>query len=253
MGRFTSVDPLADAPLNIGTSPYAYVWNNPLKFIDPDGRQGQSHHIDADGNYLGEVQDGDESVYMHENGTTLNEISDRIYQSPAPQGEWGDTSGGGVQVSGTGATVSAPRTIEEVTQIGISGTLIAGGGITFSAGYIDDKRGNNGFYGEFGVGWGLDASFGVESLTHTSTRSDGKLSLSDIGGQGVMNNIGVSILDISWGGNDDTNMNFGSSYGSKYTSKGGGFSLSATPVSFTQTVGSTAIKQRKTKKTKASN
>ena len=35
---FTSVDPLADAPANIGTSPYAYVLNNPINMIDPDGR-----------------------------------------------------------------------------------------------------------------------------------------------------------------------------------------------------------------------
>jgi len=41
-GRFLGVDPLADAPLNVGTSPYAYVWNNPLKFIDPTGMHGES-------------------------------------------------------------------------------------------------------------------------------------------------------------------------------------------------------------------
>lgn len=37
-----SVDPLADAPANIGWSPYAYVWNNPISNIDPDGRHGES-------------------------------------------------------------------------------------------------------------------------------------------------------------------------------------------------------------------
>src|SRR6056297_3336489 len=42
MARFLGVDPLADAPLNVGTSPYAYVWNNPLKFIDPTGMHGES-------------------------------------------------------------------------------------------------------------------------------------------------------------------------------------------------------------------
>jgi hypothetical protein len=34
------VDPLADAPENIGFSPYTYVWNNPINAIDPDGRNG---------------------------------------------------------------------------------------------------------------------------------------------------------------------------------------------------------------------
>jgi len=38
IGRFTTVDPLAEKYYNI--SPYAYVMNNPLKYIDPDGKQG---------------------------------------------------------------------------------------------------------------------------------------------------------------------------------------------------------------------
>lgn len=35
IGRFTSVDPLAE--LHYNSSPYAYVLNNPLKYIDPNG------------------------------------------------------------------------------------------------------------------------------------------------------------------------------------------------------------------------
>ncbi|MDH6310682.1 RHS repeat-associated protein [Dysgonomonas sp. PFB1-18] len=37
LGRFTTVDPLAEKYYSI--SPYAYVMNNPLKYIDPDGRK----------------------------------------------------------------------------------------------------------------------------------------------------------------------------------------------------------------------
>lgn len=31
------VDPLADHPKQVGTSPYAFVANNPIRYIDPTG------------------------------------------------------------------------------------------------------------------------------------------------------------------------------------------------------------------------
>jgi len=37
LGRFTTIDPLAEK--YFGISPYAYVANNPIMFIDPDGRK----------------------------------------------------------------------------------------------------------------------------------------------------------------------------------------------------------------------
>jgi RHS repeat-associated protein len=38
VGRFTSVDPLADHPNQVDKSTYAYAWNNPVLYDDPDGR-----------------------------------------------------------------------------------------------------------------------------------------------------------------------------------------------------------------------
>ena len=38
LGRFLSVDPLADVPKQIGLSPYSAFANNPIIYIDPDGR-----------------------------------------------------------------------------------------------------------------------------------------------------------------------------------------------------------------------
>ncbi len=37
LGRFFNVDPLADAPMQVDKSPYAYTWNNPINLTDPDG------------------------------------------------------------------------------------------------------------------------------------------------------------------------------------------------------------------------
>ncbi len=56
VGRWTTVDPLADAPENVSFSPYAYVWNTPINAIDPDGRTGE--WIDnGDGTYTAEEGD----------------------------------------------------------------------------------------------------------------------------------------------------------------------------------------------------
>ena len=37
IGRFPSVDKLADHPNQVDKSPYAYAWNNPVLLTDPDG------------------------------------------------------------------------------------------------------------------------------------------------------------------------------------------------------------------------
>lgn len=37
IGRWNGVDPLADDAMQINMSPFAYVWNNPILLIDPDG------------------------------------------------------------------------------------------------------------------------------------------------------------------------------------------------------------------------
>lgn len=37
IGRFTSVDALADHPNQVDKSVYAYAWNNPINLTDPDG------------------------------------------------------------------------------------------------------------------------------------------------------------------------------------------------------------------------
>jgi hypothetical protein len=51
VGRFLGVDPLAREYVDI--SPYAYVANNPIFLIDPDGRSVEDYFVfDESGNYL---------------------------------------------------------------------------------------------------------------------------------------------------------------------------------------------------------
>ena len=38
IGRWHVVDPLGDHPKQIEISPYSSIWNNPIKYNDPDGR-----------------------------------------------------------------------------------------------------------------------------------------------------------------------------------------------------------------------
>ncbi|WP_198675368.1 DUF6443 domain-containing protein [Pleomorphovibrio marinus] len=38
VGRWWGVDPMGDHPKQIGMSPYSAFWNNPVRYIDPDGK-----------------------------------------------------------------------------------------------------------------------------------------------------------------------------------------------------------------------
>ena len=68
IGRFTTVDPLADIPENVSWSPYNYVRGNPISFIDPDGRNSESTIVrdNFDGSYTvtDYIPDGMTGVYV---------------------------------------------------------------------------------------------------------------------------------------------------------------------------------------------
>ncbi len=68
-----SVDPMADKYPNI--SPYAYCGWNPVKLVDPDGKE-PSTHTDENGNVVAVFNDGDNGVYRHglnQDGSTVTE------------------------------------------------------------------------------------------------------------------------------------------------------------------------------------
>ncbi len=81
IGRFTTVDPHVENYYS--WSPYAYCANNPLKYIDPDGKD---HYYSEDGVYLGQDDKKTQNVWAVANNSYIqSEVGAIVLESGLTQ------------------------------------------------------------------------------------------------------------------------------------------------------------------------
>lgn len=92
VSRWLSPDPLADEYTS--WSPYNYVLNNPIYWIDPDGRSPvpPSTHLDDEGNIIAVFNDGDNGVYQHGKNADGGSVTE--YQLSKRAEKYGTSSNG---------------------------------------------------------------------------------------------------------------------------------------------------------------
>ncbi|MDP2323384.1 MAG: RHS repeat-associated core domain-containing protein, partial [Gammaproteobacteria bacterium] len=113
IGRFMSADPYVQAPTNLKTfNRYSYVWNNPLRFYDPEGFNARDCF--GDKCFVGDNQ-SDQARYQFQNGI-----------APGPNDGWSVSSG-------SDPNSPAPRTVK-LQDVEVTGKREADPGVIVFAG-----------------------------------------------------------------------------------------------------------------------